>query len=62
MTVKENVKMEKNTLKEFHENGNVKFERCDTHECSFDENGAIIHYKNSAGYEWWKEYDRLPIG
>lgn len=23
----------------------------------YDINGNIIHYKNSDGYEWWKEYD-----
>ena len=26
-------------------------------ESEYDSNGKVIHYKDSAGYEYWHEYD-----
>jgi YD repeat-containing protein len=25
--------------------------------CTYDANGKLIHYKNSSGFECWREYD-----
>lgn len=46
------------TYKEVTVNGKTLSKRVEVLSISeYDNNGNLIHYKNSNGYEYWKEYD-----